>query len=203
MELIIYLVMAVMIFMRLYFSFGRIDSDVDGGESRYVEATVENIDHGQRLFSIPTYLNTVEQTKIKEIMDADNNFDVTSFVEGAKNAFDMVFKAYISHDISSIESFVAPHLAKQLKQKVDKIDYNSKNKSILISILPQIKSVNLANDVATITVDFSTTQIRYIEDMSGKVISGDPKNIITVNDLWVLQRNIKSDNPNWQLVSMG
>ena len=33
-----------------------------------------------------------------------------------------------------------------------------------------------------------------------KIVSGDPQKIKRVNDTWKFSRNIKSQNPNWQLV---
>ena len=43
-------------------------------------------------------------------------------------------------------------------------------------------------------------QIIPIKDNENKIISGDPQQIKKVNDTWKFSRNIKSPNPNWQLI---
>ena len=42
--------------------------------------------------------------------------------------------------------------------------------------------------------------ITCIKDKDKKIISGDPEKIKKIYDTWIFSRDIRSNNPNWQLV---
>ena len=50
------------------------------------------------------------------------------------------------------------------------------------------------------SVKFVSEVISVKKDKENKIISGDPQKIKKVNDTWKFCRNIKSQNPNWQLI---
>ena len=50
------------------------------------------------------------------------------------------------------------------------------------------------------TVNFVSEIITCIKDKDNKIISGDPQKIKKVNDTWKFSRNVRSQNPNWQLI---
>ena len=51
-----------------------------------------------------------------------------------------------------------------------------------------------------VSVNFISEIITCIKDKENKIISGNPQKIKKVNDTWKFARNIKSQNPNWQLI---
>ena len=51
-----------------------------------------------------------------------------------------------------------------------------------------------------VSVNFISEIITCIKDKDNKIISGDPQKIKKVNDTWKFSRNIRSQNPNWQLI---
>ena len=50
------------------------------------------------------------------------------------------------------------------------------------------------------TVDFVGEVITCIKDKDNKIISGDSEKIKKIYDTWVFSRDLKSNDPNWQLV---
>ena len=44
--------------------------------------------------------------------------------------------------------------------------------------------------------------ITSIKDKEKKLISGDPDKIKKIYDTWVFSRDMRSNNPNWQLVDI-
>ena len=48
--------------------------------------------------------------------------------------------------------------------------------------------------------DFVAEIITCIRDKEKKIISGDPDKIKKIYDTWVFSKDIRSNNPNWQLV---
>ena len=55
--------------------------------------------------------------------------------------------------------------------------------------------------VAQLTVKFVSELISATRDRVGEVISGDPKRIKEVTDIWTFAREVASRNPNWKLIA--
>ena len=76
-----------------------------------------------------------------------------------------------------------------------------KNETTFIGInSAEIKNHNQNNDLLEVSVSFISEIITCIKDKENKIISGDPQKIKRVNDTWKFSRNIRTKNPNWQLI---
>ena len=64
----------------------------------------------------------------------------------------------------------------------------------------KIKEHKKIDSFLQVTVDFVGEVITCIRDKEKKIISGDPEKIKKIYDTWVFSRDIRSSNPNWQLV---
>ena len=64
----------------------------------------------------------------------------------------------------------------------------------------KIKEHNKIGSILKVTVDFVSEVITCIKDKEKKIVSGDPDKIKKIYDTWVFSRDIRSNNPNWQLV---
>ena len=65
-----------------------------------------------------------------------------------------------------------------------------------------IKEHKKNNNLLQVTVDFVGEVITCIRDKDKKIISGDPEKIKKIYDTWVFSRDMRSNNPNWQLVDI-
>ena len=65
-----------------------------------------------------------------------------------------------------------------------------------------IKNHKKENSILKVTVDFVGEVITCIRDKNKKIVSGDPEKIKKIYDTWVFSRDIRSSNPNWQLVDI-
>ena len=54
--------------------------------------------------------------------------------------------------------------------------------------------------ILSVTVDFVAEVITCIRDKENNVISGDPEKIKKIYDTWVFSKDVRNNNPNWQLV---
>ena len=63
-----------------------------------------------------------------------------------------------------------------------------------------IKEHKKVNSFLQVTVNFVGEVITCIRDKDKKIVSGDPEKIKKIYDTWIFSRDIKSQNPNWQLV---
>ena len=58
------------------------------------------------------------------------------------------------------------------------------------------------NNILKVTVDFVAEVITCIKDKDKKIVSGNPEKIKKIYDTWVFSRDIRSSNPNWQLIDI-
>ena len=65
-----------------------------------------------------------------------------------------------------------------------------------------IKEHKKTNNILKVTVDFVGEVITCIRDKDKKIISGNPEKIKKIYDTWVFSRDLRSNNPNWQLVDI-
>ena len=65
-----------------------------------------------------------------------------------------------------------------------------------------IKEHKKINSVLQVTVDFVGEVITCIRDKEKKIVSGNPDKIKKIYDTWIFSRDMRSQNPNWQLVDI-
>ena len=65
-----------------------------------------------------------------------------------------------------------------------------------------IKEHKKTNSILRVTVDFVGEVITCIRDKDKKIVSGNPEKIKKIYDTWVFSRDMRSSNPNWQLVDI-
>jgi predicted lipid-binding transport protein (Tim44 family) len=55
--------------------------------------------------------------------------------------------------------------------------------------------------MAHLTVKFVSELISATRDRGGEVVTGDPKRIKEVTDIWTFARDVDSRDPNWKLIA--
>ena len=65
-----------------------------------------------------------------------------------------------------------------------------------------IKEHNKSSSVLKVTVDFVAEVITCIKDKDKKIISGSPDKVKKIYDTWVFSRDLRSTNPNRQLIDI-
>jgi len=148
--------------------------------------------------------NTKSDLKTKNINQAFDDTAQKDFIKGAQIAYETIITDFSDNDNKLIKS--KPLLSKKifelfnqaLKERSDRGHYSE---ITFIGInSATIKDHKKTNNILTVTVDFVSEIITCIRDKEKKIISGNPEQIKKIYDTWVFSRDIKSNNPNWQLV---
>ncbi len=142
---------------------------------------------------------------IKEIIEKDPNFSLETFVEGAKIALEMVFKAFSEGDKKTLKSLLSDDLYNVFEKQID--DTNARGLVTIKSLVGiiddiDIVSASMAGSRAKIGLKLMTEQINATKDVNGNIIEGDTKKIEVVEDIWEFERNTRSGNPNWSVISL-
>jgi len=137
----------------------------------------------------------------KEIYEFDENAK-KEFLKGAQIAYETIITSFANGKISEIKTLLNKDVYNSFNEAIkERSSKQLKNETTFIGInSAEIKDHNQNNDLLEVSVNFISEIITCIKDKENKIVSGDPQKIKRVNDTWKFSRNIKSQNPNWQLV---
>ena len=137
----------------------------------------------------------------KEIYEFDENAK-KEFLKGAQIAYETIIISFANGKISEIKTLLNKDVYNSFNEAIkERSTKQLKNETTFIGInSAEIKDHNQNKDLLEVSVNFISEIITCIKDKENKIISGDPQKIKRVNDTWKFSRNIRSQNPNWQLI---
>ena len=143
------------------------------------------------------------KTNQKQSFDEEAQKD---FLKGAKIAYETIITDFSDDDNKLVKS--KPLLSKKIQDQFNDAlkDRNKRGHFAEITFIgvnsADIKEHKKINDILKVTVDFVAEVITCIKDKDKKIVSGDPEKIKRIYDTWVFSRDMRSNNPNWQLVDI-
>jgi predicted lipid-binding transport protein (Tim44 family) len=128
------------------------------------------------------------------------------FIKGAKIAYESIITDFSDDDnkLTKCKSLLSKKIYDQFNvalQERNNKGYNAEITFIGINSA-DIKEHKIINSILNVTVEFVGEVITCVKDKNEKIISGDPDKIKKIYDTWVFSRDIRSSNPNWQLVDI-
>ena len=188
-DIILLAMIAGFIFLRLRGILGK-RTGFEGKTSPQFEKILKNI-------------NQETQKREKTSFDESAKKD---FLNGAKIAYETIITDFSDNDnkLTTSKSLLSSKIYDQFNEALK--ERNSKGHYAEITFIgvdtATIKEHKKLNSILQVTVDFVGEVITCIRDKEKKIISGDPEKIKKIYDTWVFSRDMKSNNPNWQLVDI-
>jgi predicted lipid-binding transport protein (Tim44 family) len=137
------------------------------------------------------------------ILRADSGFDPAHFMQGAKQAYEMIVTAFAEGNRKMLKDLLSKEVMDAFSAAI--VDRERKGEVIDQSFVgiskADIVGADLKNGVATVTVKFESQLISATRNRAGEVIAGDPQKITDVTDIWSFARETSARNPNWKLVA--
>ena len=149
--------------------------------------------------------NVNQEIKVKQ----NENFDEKAkkeFLKGAEIAYETIITDFSDDDNKLVKS--KPLLSKKIHDQFNEALKERTNRGHFAEITfigvnsANIKEHKKINNILEVTVDFVGEVITCIKDKDKKIISGSPDKIKKIYDTWVFSRDVKSKNPNWQLIDI-
>ena len=137
------------------------------------------------------------------------NFDEKAqkeFLKGAKIAYETIITDFSDNDNKLTKS--KPLLSKKIHDQFNQALKERSDRGHYAEITfiginsADIKEHKKTDSMLKVTVDFVAEVITSIKDKDKKIISGHPEKIKKIYDTWVFSRDIRSPNPNWQLIDI-
>ena len=149
------------------------------------------------------FTKSVVKNNIKNNQEFDENAK-NDFIKGAKIAYETIITDFSDNDNKLTES--KPLLSKEMYDRFNEALKERSTRGHFAEITfigvnsATIKEHKKIDHFFKVTVDFVSEVITCIRDKEKNIVSGDPKKIKKIYDTWVFSRDIRSTNPNWQLV---
>ena len=195
-DILIFGVIAIFLIFRL--------KNILGTKTGFEETNISKKQDNQftNLVSLEAKKNDLENKELNKILAVDPKFNISDFLNGSKNFFEMVLNSFVSGNLDKIKDFTKPSVLKSFKVAID--DRNKENETLIID-LKSIKENKIIKSTVTkssikINVKYVSLQIRVLMDKHEQIIDGDDKKEIIVKDEWVFERKIEDQNPNWTLI---
>lgn len=138
---------------------------------------------------------------LRDIANADRNFDLLPFLEGARGAYEMVLEAFWRGDKEELRELCDDDVFESFAGAIDEREaagHVLDNKLIRIEDTT-VHSAMLDGKIARIAVRFVSDIASVVRDKDGNVIAGSLDDAVESRDIWTFSRDVKSGDPAWLL----
>lgn len=151
--------------------------------------------------------NDAVQSGLLDILDADATFDPEHFLNGARQAYEMIVTAFAEGNRKPLKDLLSRDVFEGFSVAI--ADRERRGEQIDQSFVginrADILEAELEKGVAQITVRFVSQLIKATRDKAGAIIDGDPAKVKEVTDIFTFSRDLSSakalKNPNWRLIA--
>ena len=147
--------------------------------------------------------NTELSQGLIEILRSDPTFDPDHFVHGAKAAYEIIVTAFAEGNRRTLKNLLNAEVYDGFNSAIAERERRGEqiDQSFVGIKSADLVEADLKGGVAQLTVKFVSELITATRDRAGVVISGDPKRIREVTDIWTFSREVSSRDPNWKLIA--
>jgi predicted lipid-binding transport protein (Tim44 family) len=204
-DILLLAVIVGIIFARLFKILGSVDEDSEAHHhfaqkirEQYYQAHAGK-QHKKADINIPSAieasLSEQDTTTIKQFQNIDSSFNLTTFIEGAQRAFEMIIHAFNEGDKDTLAQLLTPQVYKEFIAEIERRNKAKEfSKTTIVSIKScSVEKAELSGTQASITLQFITEQISTVGE--------DSSPVMTRKDLWTFTRDLSGRSKIWQLAS--
>ena len=146
----------------------------------------------------------VKTTVNDEPKPDESKFNEQTFVKGAEAAYEIIINAFAQSDRKTLK----PLLTKDLYKSFDDVIKERSVKKITSDMTfigikeTKVLDVNVVGSVHKVKTKFVSEIVNCLKNDKGEVIEGNPEQIKLVTDVWVFQKDLKSNDPTWYLTEL-
>lgn len=224
---IIFLVIAVVIFLRLRNVLGRRTGNERPPFDPYSRRDAQPGPAGDKVIDLPRRPAsreapvhdiepaTAERIKViapagsslhealKTVAAVDRSFDPKAFLDGAKQAYELIVTAFAEADRKTLKQLLNREVFDGFVAAIN--EREARGETIEFKFVgierAEITGADVKGATVQITIRFLSKLISATRDKDGAVIDGDPVHVGDVTDIWTFAREATSRDPNWKLVA--
>jgi predicted lipid-binding transport protein (Tim44 family) len=165
----------------------------DDRRARKLEAEIEQFSRGDAQLA----------AGFRDVATADPTFTPKSFLDGAKQAYEMIVTAYASGDRQTLKNLLEKDVYEGFQRAIAEREAAGQTVDFTFVGLPKVEFSDAEYDRrnVTVTVRFHAEVVSATRDKDGNLVEGNADQVQTIADEWTFARNPKSRDPNWKVVS--
>jgi len=165
----------------------------DDRRLRKLEAEIEQFSRG----------NAELATGMKAVADADPTFTPKSFLDGAKQAYEMIVTAFAAADRATLKNLLEKDVFYGFQRAIADREAAGQKIDFTFVGLPKVEYSDAEFDKKNVlvTIRFHAEVVSATRDKDGNLVEGNADQVQTIADEWTFARNPKSRDPNWKLVT--
>ena len=144
---------------------------------------------------------------IARIRQAEPDFHLAQFLNGARSAYEMILMAYEGGDRDTLKDLLAPDVYAAFDQMIAQRESQGLHvEARFVGVRDaRVEGVEIDEPAgeADITIRFVGEMITAVRDAENRVVEGDPNEIRRQTDVWTFSRKLGARDPNWQLSATG
>jgi len=142
-------------------------------------------------------------SSLLDIKLADKGFETGHFLDGARQAYQMIVTAFARRDRDTLRPLLSDEVYSAFDGVMHGHEEHNESVSYTFEGFRNVRIVHaeMKGRTAEITVEFSARFISATTDAAGSVVDGDPQNTREVVDVWTFARDTRVSDPNWTLVA--
>lgn len=215
MDIIIFAIIAGLIFYKLNKQLGKIDEEekknieekvslVRRMQSEILKNQEKQDSSSQKLIGQSSTLqnneNIDDATKenLKNIFERCN-ISYEFFISGAQSAFEMIIKAFADGDVATLKMLLCEKIFNGFEKAINQrnIEQHKLITNLIAIDKVEIVSAITIENTASIVVKFISKQINYISDKEQKIVEGSKDQVSEITDIWTFKKDLNIANPNW------
>ena len=136
-------------------------------------------------------------TGLAALRARDPGFDVARFMQGARQAFQMVVKAFAAGDRNTLKPLLAPELLGAFEAAMTAREQEGRSEQVEFLQEPRADLESLG-----VIGDFAKASVRFLAEFRSrsKGPEGEAVDDRRTAEIWTFQRNLTSRDPNWTLI---
>ena len=153
--------------------------------------------------------NEVKQEFDKSVLEEENlkdplKFDKKTFIKGAEAAYEMIINAFANSERKTLRQLLAKDLFKNFDSVIkEREEKKIKSEMTFIGIKEtKILDIDQKDTLYKVKTKFVSEIINCLKKDNGEIIEGDPENIKLVTDVWIFEKDLKSNDPTWYLTEL-
>ncbi|WP_118134194.1 Tim44/TimA family putative adaptor protein [Oceanicella sp. SM1341] len=139
--------------------------------------------------------------------DVEPNFNVSEFMGGARQAYEMIVTGFEKGDLSGLERLLSPEVRGGFEEVI------AQRKAAGLTVEANFVGVRSARlvaaefdpktSVAELTLELVGELFVVVRNEAGEVVEGDPNHPHQQTDMFTFERRLGQSDPNWVLVATG
>ncbi len=140
---------------------------------------------------------------LTEIKLADQRFDTNAFVDGARQAYEIIITAFARGDTDTLHAMLGEEVFANFAAAITARQAAGQTMETRLTRIREARIVEavLLGKVAEVTVKFAADLVSITRSADGAALSGHPSLPQEATELWSFSRDTASADPNWTLVA--